>query len=144
MKNNLKKYDSELVKIKCIDGKTYEGICSYNSNDYTFHEYGRDEESIEIFHFLFYKRDIEKIDIIDKFTKDFGEIEIETACDANLLEQAIDDEDDIHLYRLLCYMDTIDLNNDTILLLKRLIKNNDNEKIVKKANEILNKRKEKL
>ena len=144
MKNSLRKYDNKLVRIKCIDGKTYEGVCSYNSKDYTFHEYGKNEDSIEIFHFLFYKDDIKKIDIIDGFSNVYGEIELETASDISLLEQAIDDEDDIHLYRLLCYLDTIDLSNDIILLLKNLIKYNENEKIVKKAKEIINKEKEKL
>ena len=73
----LKKYDNKLVQIDCIDGKIYEGICSYNSKDYTFHEYGRNEDSIQIFHFLFYKDDIIKINIIDKFTNEYGEIEID-------------------------------------------------------------------
>ena len=59
MKINLKKYDNKLVRIKCNDGKIYEGNCIYNSSDYTFHEFGRDEESLEIFHFLFYKDNIE-------------------------------------------------------------------------------------
>ena len=78
MKNILKKYDNKLVQIKCIDGKIYEGVSTYNSQDYTFHEYGKDEESLEIFHFLFYKNDIKKINIIDKFSEPFGEIEIST------------------------------------------------------------------
>ena len=144
MKNSLKKYDNKIVRINCIDGKTYEGICSYNSKDYTFHEYGKNEESLEIFHFLFYNNDIKEINIIDNFSSNYGEIEIETANDISLLEQTVDDENDIHVYRLLCYLDTIELNNDIIILLKNLIKYNENEKIVKKASEIINKRKEKL
>ncbi len=142
MKNSFKKYDNKLVKINCIDGKTYEGICSYNSKDYTLHEYGKEEESLEIFHFLFYKGDINEIKTIDNFSNIYGEIEIETASDTSLLEQALEDEDDIHVYRLLCYLDTIELNNDIIILLKNLIKYNENNKIVEKASEIINKRKE--
>ena len=144
MKMTLKKYDNKLVQIDCIDGKIYEGICSYNSKDYTFHEYGRNEDSIQIFHFLFYKDDIIKINIIDKFTNEYGEIEIETAKDIDLLEQAIEDEDDIHVYRLLCYLDTIKICDKCIELLKKVIKYNENEKVVKKAKEIISKRKEKI
>ena len=135
---NLIKYDNKCIQIECIDGKTYEGICSHNSKDYNYHEYGRDEESLVIFHFLFYKDDIKKISIIDKFTNDFGEIEIETAKDPSLLEQALEDEEDVHVYRLLCYLETIDLSNRIINLLKGLIKYNENDKIVQKAKELIN------
>lgn len=141
MKINLKKYDNKLVRIKCNDGKIYEGNCIYNSSDYTFHEFGRDEESLEIFHFLFYKDNIEKIDIIDNFTELFGEIEIETANDIDLLEQALDfDEDDRHVYRILCYLNTIEINDEIKGLLEKLIKYNQDKKIINKANELINKK----
>ena len=137
---NLKKYDQKYVKIECIDGKIYEGFSTYNSLEYTFHEYGKNEESLEIFHFLFYKKDIKKIAIIDKFSKPFGEIENETASDIDLLEQALDfDEDTVHVYRLLCYLETIEINDEIKYLLKNLIKYNTNEKIINKVNKILNK-----
>ena len=58
---NLKKYDDKCVQIKCVDGKTYEGICFYNSRDYCFHEFGRDEDCLQIMYTLFYQGDIEKI-----------------------------------------------------------------------------------
>ena len=137
---NLKKYDNKLVRIECVDGKKYEGLCSYNSVDYTFHEYGKNEDSIEIFHFLFYKEDIKKISIIDKFSKEYSDIEIETANDIDSLSQALDiDEDDIHVYRLLCYLNTKDLNKDIIKQLNNLVKYSDNKKIIKKAKEIIKK-----
>ena len=44
----LNKFDNKKVKIECIDGNTYEGLCSYNSLDYNFHEFGRDEECLQI------------------------------------------------------------------------------------------------
>lgn len=137
---NLKKYDKKLVRITCIDGKIYEGFSIYNSPEYTFHEYGKNEESLEIFHFLFYEKDIKKIEIIDKFSKPFGEIEEETANDIDLLEQALDfDEDDVHVYRLLCYLETITINDEIKYLLKNLIKYNTSEKVINKVNKILNK-----
>ena len=139
----LKKYDNKLVRIICIDGKIYEGIATYNSRDYSLHEFGKDEESIEIFHFLFYKDDIKKVCVIDKFSEPFGEIEISTANDIDLLEQALDiDEDDIHVYRLLTYLESIKLNSKIIGLLENIIKYSRNEEIVNKTKEIL-KRKEK-
>ena len=142
---NLKKYDNKLVQIKCIDGKIYEGISSYNSPDYTFHEYGKDEDSLEIFHFLFYKNDIKMIKKINTFSEPFGEIEISTAKDINLLEQALDiDEDDIHVYRLLNYLETIEIDDKLICLLEKYIKYSKDKKIIEKVKKIIKKRKEKI
>ncbi len=137
----LSEYDGKCVQIKCIDGKIYEGICSYNCRDYCYHEFGRNEDSLQIFHFLFYKNDIEKIMVVTDFSEPYGEIEKETFKDDALLEQALDDEDDIHVYRLLCYMETVLINDKIIRLLKNLIKYNVNKKIVNKAKDLI-KRKE--
>ena len=135
---NLKKYDNKLVQITCTDSKVYEGICSYNNKDYCFHEFGRSEESLEIFHFLFYKCDITKIKLINKFSEPFGEIEKETCEDIDLLEQALDfDEDDIHVYRVLCYLETIEIDDEIIKLLKKLAKENYNKEIITKAKELI-------
>ena len=136
---NLKKYDNKCVRVHCIDGKIYEGICSYDYPDYCFHEYGKDEEAIEILHFLFYKSDIKKIEIIDKFTEPFGEIEIETVNDFDLLEQALEDEEDEHTYRILLCLETAKLNDKIINLLRNLVKYNSNKKIINKAKSIVNK-----
>lgn len=137
---NLKKYDGKFVQIiSKHDNKIYEGICEYNSRDYSFHEFGRDEENLEIFHFLFYKCDIEKIKEIDNFTGKYSEIEKETISDIDLLEQGLEDEDDIQVYRLLLCLDDIKLNGKIIKLLDNLIKNNKDEKIINKAKELIRK-----
>ena len=135
---NIKKYDGKCVQITDkYNNKVYEGLCQYNSHDYTFHEYGKDEDSLEIFHFLFYKSDIKKIKIIDRFTEKYGEIEKETAMDMDMLEQALDDEDDIHVYRLLLCLEDIGINKEVKKLLNNLIKYNKDEKIINKAKELI-------
>lgn len=141
---NLKKYDNKCVRIKCIDGKIYEGICSYDFRDYCFHEYGKDEEALEILHFLFYKSDIEKIESLEnvngpfgRFSEPFGEIEKETVKDFDLLEQALDDEENEHIYRILLCLEKNELNEKIIDLLRKLIKYNDDDIINKKAHEII-------
>ena len=143
---NLKKYDNKCVRIKCIDGKIYEGICYYDFPDYCFHEYGKDEEAVEILHFLFYKSDIEKIESLEKvngvygrFSEPFGEIEKETVNDIDLLEQAFECEENEHIYRLLLCLETKKLNDKIIKLLKKLIKDNSDQKIINKTHDIIKK-----
>ena len=79
---NLKKYDGKCVQIECVDDKTYEGICCYNNHEYCFHEFGRDEDCLQILYILFYQCDIKKIKSLEKhngpygkFTDKDGEIE---------------------------------------------------------------------
>ena len=57
----LKKYDNKKVRILCIDGNTYEGLCEYNSRDYDYHEFGRDEESLQLMVYLFLATDYESL-----------------------------------------------------------------------------------
>ena len=134
----LSRYDNKCVRIDCIDGKIYEGICEYDSRDYCYHEFGRDEEALEILHFLFYKCDIKKIKILKEFSEPYGEIEKETCQDMNLLEQALDsEEEDIHVYRILLCLEESKITSDIIKLLKNLVKYSSSDKIKEKANKLI-------
>ena len=135
----LSRYDNKRVRIDCIDGKIYEGICYYDSPDYCFHEFGREEEALEILYILFYKSDIKKITILKEFTEAYGEIEIMIADDMDLLEQTLECEENEHIYRLLLCLEERKLNNEIIALLKNTIKYNTDKKIIKKAKEIIKK-----
>ena len=44
----LKKYDNKCVRILDIFGNEYEGNCVYNDREYNYHEFGRDEECLQI------------------------------------------------------------------------------------------------
>ncbi len=144
---NLKRYNNKCVKITCVDGKIYEGICCYDSPEYCFHEFGREEEALEILHFLFYKSDILKIRSLEnhhgpygKFTEKYGEIEKDTVDDMDLLEQALEDEEDEHIYRILLCLEEKKLTDEIYKLLDNLIKYNKDEKINKEVNKLLEKR----
>ncbi len=145
----LSKYDNKCVKITCVDGKIYEGICQYNSHDYCYHEFGKDEEALEILHLLFYNSDIIKIRSIEnhhgpygKFSEPFGEVEIVTANDFDLLEQALDiDENEEHIYRILLCLENMKINDDIVKLLNNLVKYNYDDKIINKAKELIEKSK---
>lgn len=98
----LLKYDNKLV---CINNE-YEGYATYNHNEYNFHEYGRDEESIEISHIMFYKSDIDSIKIIKDFSGPYSKIEELISEDEDMVEQALEeDEDEIQKSRLLDFIE---------------------------------------
>ena len=97
----LNKYDGKIVRIECIDGNIYEGLCEYNSKDYDYHEFGRDEESLQLMVYLFFKKDIKSIKVLDKFTDKYGTLEEEIVNDEIFIEEVFESECDEHIYRLL-------------------------------------------
>lgn len=58
---DLSNFDSKLVRIVMTDGEIFEGECLYNSSDYCMHEFGVEEDSLQIDHWLFYERDIAEV-----------------------------------------------------------------------------------
>ena len=78
----LKQYDGQCVRIDCVDGNVYDGICSYNDKEYNEQEYGRHEECLVMVNFLFFKSDIIAIESLEnhsgpygKFLDPFGKLE---------------------------------------------------------------------
>lgn len=137
---NIKKYDNKRVRLKDFLGDIYEGIAMHNSVDYNYHEYGVEEEGLQLGCFLFYKSQIKKIEEIKEFSNIYGKLEEEVLEDPDLIEEIFEREEDIHIYRLLlCIEDN--LNNlkekeKLLKLIKDLIKYNEDDKIIKKAVEI--------
>lgn len=139
-KMNLIKYDNKCIRLVDGLGDVYEGIARHDSRDYNFHEYGKDEESIQMSHTIFFKSFIKKIEIIDSFSDKYGLLEeslIESGMD--MVDEVLTSEDDISINRLLlCLEDKIksfsksdkeELND----ILDTFIKYNDNEDNVKEA-----------
>ncbi|MBR2711223.1 MAG: hypothetical protein IKE89_02010 [Bacilli bacterium] len=56
----LTKYDNKFIRLVDLLGDIYEGVTHYDSRDYNFHEYGIDEESIQMSHTIFFKSFIKK------------------------------------------------------------------------------------
>lgn len=90
----LSKLDNKKVKLIDIEDIVFEGLATYDSSEYNYHEYGKDEESIDIGCMKFYKSIIKSIEEIDEFEKEYGEIEIEIAQDDDLIEEQLSYEDD--------------------------------------------------
>lgn len=104
----LSKYDNKRVRIVTPQGEIFEGVCSHNSKDYTFHEFGKNEESVQLPYFLFYKRDIKKKEILPDegpyggYSGRYGLLEETAVCDgADAIEEVLSCEDDEHIRRLL-------------------------------------------
>ena len=138
---NLNKYDNKKVRLKTIYGDTFEGISYFYSHDYNEHEYGVDEESIHMSHIMIYKSQIKKIEQIQDFSSDYGELEeavIEDGVD--IIDEVFESDDDISIYRLLmCIDDKIESfknNKELVKLLDRLIKYNEDKEVLEKAKSI--------
>ena len=138
---NLKKYDDKLVRITDKFNDVFEGICMYNDKDYTEHEFGKNEESLQLPSMLFYKSIIKKVEELDKFSSPYGKLEelvVEDGID--MIEEVCYCEEDEHIYRLLLCLEThlndIDYSNELIKLLEMLLKYNENEKVKKEAKKL--------
>ncbi len=136
----LSKYDNKLVKITTAEDEIFEGICSYDSEEYNEIEYGNNEESLDILCLKFYKSDIKNVSIIDDFSSKYGLFEEVVSIDGpDLIEEVFDREEDIHIYRELLYLKDHKeyVNEEVINLIKTLIKYNKNEDIIKEGKNII-------
>ena len=124
---NLIKYDNKLVRITDINNDQYEGICSYNNEEFNECEYGTNEESLDIICIKFYKSDIKKVEIIDKFSKDYSKFE-ESIIEYDLIDEVFVREEDEHIYRLLKYIVDKNIKIDKKLL--DLLKNSKDKRIM--------------
>ena len=142
---NLKRYDNKCIRLVDGLGDIYEGVARHDSSDYNFHEYGKDEESIQMSNTIFFKSFIRKIDIIDSFSDKYGLLEeslIESGMD--MIDEVLTSEDDISINRLLlCLEDKIKSlsksdRDELMNILDTFIKYNNNENNVKEAIKIKN------
>ena len=150
----LSKFDNKFVSFTDENNDLIEGYCVYNSKDYTYHEYGVNEESIKIEYIIFYKWQINNIKELkdnntpySPFTGPYGSLEkIIIDSGPDIIDEVFDPEDDsdnIHVYRLLLCIkdyiieDKLNEKEEIIKLIKDLIKKSDNEKIIRLAKEII-------
>ena len=52
----------QFVRLTMTDGTVFEGEAIHDPEDYCFHEFGQDEEAVEIDHWLFYLSDIASLE----------------------------------------------------------------------------------
>ena len=141
---NLRNFDNKIIRLEDIFGDVYEGICMFNDREYNEHEYGKDEDSLQMSYIMFFKSTIKKVEVIDDFTDKYGYLE-EVVFDSgmDLIDEVLDSEDDISIYRmLLCLEDKIssfpkDDIPSLIISLENVIKYNEDQKNIGKAKELL-------
>ena len=134
----LNKYDNKCVKILDYWNHEYEGNCSFNCREYDEHEFGRDEESLQILSYLFYKSNIKKITILENgFVDDYGLLEKEIVNEGiDDIIDAIEYEDNEHICRIIrCIKDSNVYNKDEIISrMKGYLKNNKDLDVINELN----------
>ena len=112
MKMNLKSFDNKCVRITVASGELYEGVVSYFSDEYVFHEYGCHQEALYLTPILFYKDDISNIISLEDVNGPFGHYSDKYGllekkcleCGTDLIGELFDSEDDIRILRMLSCM----------------------------------------
>ena len=140
----LEKYDTKCIRLEDKFGDIYEGLCMFNNKEYNEHEYGVSEDSLVMSYTIFYKSMIKKIKIIDAFSEKYGKLEeLVMKSGLDIVEEVLDSEDDISIYRLLlCLEDNISKitkKEELSKQLENLINYNKDEKIIESAKKLLEK-----
>ncbi len=113
---DLNKFDGKCVRIMTASGEVFEGVVSYDSKEYAFHEYGHDQEVLRLTPIVFYKEDIVSIISLEGVSGPFGHYSekyglLEKKClewGTDLIEEVLDSEDDSQILRMLaCMKDNI-------------------------------------
>ncbi len=59
--NKLNIYDGKMVQITDSDGRRFTGVAENQSAEYCLHEYGREEDALEVCNYIIYASDIREI-----------------------------------------------------------------------------------
>ena len=100
---SLKKYDNKCIRIIDTDNNIFEGICVFNDKEYNEHEYGRNEESLQILNILFYESYIKDIEVLKELkNNEYGMLEeLIVNSDIDFIEDALEMCDEIEKDRLM-------------------------------------------
>ena len=115
----LKKYDGKRVRITTSAGEIFEGVCEYADREYNEVLYDRDEESLQMPYFTFFKKEIKKIEelpdsgVYGGYSGKYGLLEEYAVRDGAVgIDEVLLSEQDEHIYRLLlCIEDHLDLGD---------------------------------
>lgn len=153
---DLSLFDGKCVRITDTSGDAYDGICSYNSDEYDYHEFGRDEDGLQIEFFLFYRSDISSVESLEdhegpygRFLDPYGKLE-ETAVEDgfDIIEDVLFSEENEHVVRMLNCLDKyLDPNygcelpcrKEVLDALGELLRVNNDKEIQEKAKRLLDK-----
>ena len=150
----LAQYDNKCVRLVDSLGNVVEGVASYNSQDYNEHEYGRDEDGLQLASFLFFRSDITEITSLEEvegpyghFSGPYGWLEEQYVEEgAEGVEELLDSEDEVHISRLLTCLEDhlkegLPEKEEILDLIRMLVRTTDNADIKKQAESLLKKAK---
>ena len=101
---NLGNFDGKRVQLTDRNGDVFEGIGTYNGKDYTEHEFGVREPSLQIANFLFYRSDVKDIKPLKNspYSAPYGRIEEMNYLEGiDTIEEELFCEEDEHVFRML-------------------------------------------
>ena len=153
---DLKRYDGKCVRITDADGNVFEGICSYNGEEYDEHEFGRCEEALQLPFFLFFKSDIVSLESLEdhtgpwgKFSAPWGTLEEKAAEDGiDGITEILFCEDPAHILRMLrCLDHSLDpasgrdfpCRRDTVGALTELLESTKDDAVREEAERLIDK-----
>lgn len=105
---SLREYDNKCVRITDIDDNVFEGNCVFNDKEYNEHEYGRNEESLQILNIIFYESYIKNIEVLKELkNNEYGMLEeLIVNSDIDFIEDALEMCNEVEKERLmLCIKD---------------------------------------
>lgn len=108
----LKDFDNKCVCITTVTGEVYEGVASYCSEEYVFHEFGCSQEALQLTPILFYRDDISDITSLEDVSGPFGHYSekyglLEKMCldwGTDMIEEVLESDDDEQKLRMLVCM----------------------------------------
>lgn len=151
-KMDLSRYDGQCVRVIDDEGNVFDGICTHNSREYCMHEFGRDEECLQIEGFLLFPSYIVSVESLEgnsgpygRFLDPYGDLERMTVQDGlDSIQEALDSEEGEHVVRLLrCLSDYIVEKRDAVWrdqlpdVLRGLLDSNGDEEVQTAAKEVL-------
>lgn len=156
MSRNIKQYDGKCVRIIDCWGTVLDGICMFNSADYSEHEFGRREEALQIENYIVYKRQIKQVIVLEEnsgpyspFLDAYGELEEDALREGMVLtEDILLSEENVHSLRMMncinAHIDKGELDKlppaeELIKTLNELVKYNQDGDIQREGKRLLEK-----
>jgi hypothetical protein len=156
MSRNIKQYDGKCVRIIDRWGTVLDGICMFNSVDYSEHEFGRREEALQIENYIIYKRQIKQVIVLEEnsgpyspFLDAYGELEEDALREGMVLtEDILLSEENVHSLRMMncinAHIDKGELDKlppaeELIKTLNELVKYNQDGDIQREGKRLLEK-----
>lgn len=110
---DLDKYDGKLLRLTTVDGEVFEGIGVYFCRSYCEHEYGRQEDCLQIVNWLFFPCDISSIEDLEEksgpyggFSAPWGLIEEQNVREGvDTIQDVLESEEPVNVRRMLACLD---------------------------------------